>query len=103
MTLSLIIFLPTYNKQAYANAKTEYLRVIDNDTPFYKNIDDTDALFYLPFSYYVKIIGHSDDYYHVEIHGDNGHVAIDGYVPSDRLINDNLTVISPFLKLTIIF
>ncbi len=101
MTVSLIMFLPTYNKPAYATVQTEYLRVIDNTTPFYKNINDKEPVFYLPFSYYVKIIGHSGDYYHIEIHGDNGQVAIDGYVSSDRLIDDNLPVQSPYLKLSI--
>lgn len=99
--ISLIIFIPTNNKTTYADIQTEYRRVLDDTTPFYKNVYDKEPLFFLPFSYYVKIIGHSGEYYHVEIHGDNGQVAIDGYVPSKMLFEDNLPVISPYLKLTI--
>ena len=89
------------NKPVSADAQTEYLRVIDTSTPFYKNIYDNEPLFYLPFSYYVKIIGHSGDYYHIEINGDNGQVAIDGYAPAQKLFDDNLPVLSPYLELNI--
>ena len=101
ITISLISFIPSQNKSVYALTQTEYLRVIDKTTPFYKNIYDTDPLFYLPFSYYVKVIGHSGDYYHIELHGDNGQVAIDGYSPAKLLYDDDLPVLSPYLELTI--
>ncbi len=101
MTISLICLIPSQNKPVYASTQTEYLRVLDKTTPFYKNIYDTDPLFYLPFSYYVKVIGHSGDYYHIELHGDNGQVAIDGYTPAELLYDDDLPVLMPFLKLSI--
>ena len=93
--------LPQQVKPSFASTQTEYLRVIDADTPFYKNIYDDAPLFYLPFSYYVKVIRLSGEYYHVEVHGDNGQVAIDGFVPSHKLFDDDLAVTSPYLELTI--
>ncbi len=101
ITISLIMLIPNNIKPVYATYTTEYLRVIDKTTPFYKNVYDNEPLFYLPFSYYVKIIGHSGDYYHVELHGDNGQMAIDGYAPAEKLFDDSLPVLSPFLELTI--
>ena len=101
ITIGFFAVMPKLYSPVYANFQTEYMRVVDDTTPFYKNIDDNEPLFYLPFSYYVKIISHSGDYYHIEIHGDNGQVAIDGYAKSERLVYDNLPVISPYLKLNI--
>ena len=95
------MFIPNTNKPVYATKQTEYLRVLDKTTPFYKNIYDREPLFYLPFSYYVRVIGHSGDYYHIELHGDNGQVAIDGYTPAELLFDDDLTVLSPYLELSI--
>ena len=92
IALSIFTFASPFVKSANASAQTEYLRVIDKTTPFYKNVYDTTPLFYLPYSYYVKVIGLSGEYYHVELHCDNGQVAIDGYVPSERLYNDDLAV-----------
>ena len=101
IALSIFTFAEPFVKSANASAQTEYLRVIDKTTPFYKNVYDTIPLFYLPYSYYVKVINLSGEYYHVELHCDNGQVAIDGYVPSERLYNDDLAVSSPYLELTI--
>ena len=101
MTISLITLLPISNKPVHAFSTTEYLRVLDKTTPFYKNIYDREPLFYLPYSYYVKVLGHSGDYYHIELHGNNGQVAIDGYAPFELLYDDNLPVLSPYLELTI--
>ena len=101
ISISVVTLFYIDNKPVSANTQTEYLRVIDKTTPFYKNIYDSQPLFYLPFSYYVKIIGHSGDYYHIELNGDNGHVAIDGYTPAQKLFDDNLPVLSPYLELSI--
>ena len=103
LVIALSIFTSTLPcvKSANASTQTEYLRVIDKTTPFYKNVYDATPLFYLPYSYYVKVIGLSAEHYHVELHGDNGQVAIDGYVPLDRLFDDDLAVNFPYLELTI--
>ena len=106
ITVSLIILFPYYtsaqsNKPVYANIQTEYLRVLDKTTPFYKNVYDSQPLFFLPFSYYVKVLGLSGEYYHIELHGNNGQIAIDGYAPCQKLFDDDLAVSFPYLELTI--
>ena len=80
---------------------SEYLRVITDDTPFYSNKTDTDPLFFLPYTYYVKVINKDDAFAHVEVYGDDGFAALDGYVPTAFLFSDNLQVLSPYLNLTV--
>ncbi len=83
---------------AYANSA--YLRVITEDTPFYKNVFDVSPLFYLPYTYYVKVLGEEQDFYHVEVYGyDNA--GLDGYVPKTFLFDDGLEVKLPYLTLNI--
>jgi len=98
LTLSISFFPFAINADVYAD--TGYLRVITNDTPFYKNSGDTSPLFYLPYTYYVKVIEDGDKFVHVEWNGDKC-AAIDGYVPKDALFNDNLSVTDPFAFMTI--
>lgn len=76
---------------------TEYRRVIDDKTGFYGSVMDAIPLFYLPYTYYVKVLGEAGEFTHVEIHGEGGRAALDGYVYADRLFKDNLLVSSPFL------
>ena len=80
---------------------TEYLRVITEDTPFYRNTTDTQPLFYLPYTYYVKSLGVVDEFTHVEVYGGDGKVALDGFVPTVFLFQDGQEVLSPYLHLTI--
>ncbi|MBE5737405.1 MAG: hypothetical protein E7348_03300 [Clostridiales bacterium] len=82
-------------------AQSTYLRVINNETPFYQNVNDTEPCFYLPYTYYVKVLDNFESLTHVEIHGKNGIAGIDGYVPTDDLFDDGLEVINPFLCLDI--
>ena len=78
-----------------------YLRVINNSTPFYKSPTDTNALFFLPYTYYVKVISTENAYVHVECYGSGDSIAIDGYVPTGILFEDNLPVKNPYLDLTV--
>ncbi len=80
---------------------SEYLRVITDDTPFFSNVTDVEPLFFLPYTYYVKVISKNDAFTHVEVYGDDGFAAIDGYVPTEYLFHDNLKVLSPYLNLTV--
>lgn len=77
-----------------------YLRVITDDTPFYQYPNQENCLFYLPYTYYVKVLGEDGDMLHVECFGDNL-TAIDGYVPSNLLFDDDLTVVSPYVDITL--
>lgn len=83
-------------------ATSNYMRVINNETPFYQTPEDTKPLFYLPYTYYVKVLGQTDQFTHVEIHGNDGVLALDGYVPSHLLFADGLSVDKPYLSLDLI-
>ena len=63
---------------------TEYRRVIDDETGFYSSVMDANPLFYLPYTYYVKVLGEAGEFTHVEIHGEGGRAALDGYVYADQ-------------------
>ncbi len=82
-------------------AQSEYRRVINNNTPFYKSTLDEKPLFYLPYTYYVKVINQNNNFCHVEINGENGRTAIDGFVPTEQLFYDGQEVLSPYLNLYI--
>lgn len=93
-------FTPPINKVSADSG--EYARVITEDTPFYVNLIDDTPLFYLPYTYYVKIISYADGFYHVSCYDSVGLTALDGYVPKDYLFFEEVDVPSPYvdLKLT---
>ncbi len=82
-------------------AQTEYRRVINSTTPFYKSTLDKKPLFYLPYTYYVKVINQTGNFCHVEINGESGQTAMDGFVPTEQLFYDGQEVIAPYLNLYI--
>ena len=97
--LSLIFLVPL---PYLASAKTaEYRRVITDDTPFYSDESGQNTLFFLPYTYYVKVLGESGEFLHVECYGQGQTPALDGFVPKDALYNDGLEVSLPYLNLTI--
>ncbi len=100
-TIILIIYLSPL-QTAKANSQGLYLRVITEDTPFYLSEDEKTPLFYLPYTYYVKIIKENVDFYHVEYYGENGKLSIDGYVPKDMLFDDRLSASTRFPNVNII-
>ena len=82
-------------------ADAEYLRIVNNNTPFYTSTTDTEPLFYLPYTYYVKVLGNDSAFIHVECVIDNVSPAIDGFVPTGLLFEDNLAVHQPYVNLKI--
>lgn len=80
--------------KAYAIESGEYLRIITDDTPFYDDKTAETPLFYLPYTYYVRVLSRGELFSHVE-YGSGG-AAIDGFVPTDKLFYDGLTVENPF-------
>lgn len=84
-----------------AENTTQYLRVINSETPFYSDTINADELFYLPYTYYVKVIGSTADYYHVECFGDGDSAMLDGFVPIEMLFKDDLPLENPYLSQTI--
>lgn len=90
-------FLPA--KSAYA--EVSYLRIINENTPFYSKSTDSKPLFFLPYTYYVKVLETGADYTHVECKPSGNAPAIDGYVPSDMLFSDGLTVTEPYVNVNV--
>ena len=82
-------------------AESPYLRIIDNTTPFYSNTFATTPVFFLPYSYYVKVLGESGEYYHVEYCGENNINSIDGFVPKSMLYEDDLSASYRYPSITI--
>jgi len=100
--LSLITFFPSSLNMASASTlRGSYLRVIDDKTPFYRSPYDTSPLFYLPYTYYVKVLGTEQGYLHVECYGNQTTPLIDGYVPESLLFDDGLSVVNPYLSLSV--
>ncbi len=94
-----IIISPT-NASAKGSSQN-YLRVITTATPFYADFDGQNLLFYLPYTYYVKVLSLGETLSHVECYGDNDTPAIDGYAPTEMLFSDGLEVDNPYPHLTI--
>ena len=105
LILSIICFTaslyPTA-KPVKASAGTKFLRVISTETPFYKNIGDEQPLFFLPYTYYVKVIDKDEDYTHVEFSSQLNSITLDGFVPTGLLFDDNLSVLSPYPAVPIV-
>lgn len=93
--LALLSNSPAENPlKVYAIEGGEYLRIITGDTPFYADKSAETPLFYLPYTYYVRVINRGELFSHVE-YGSGG-AAIDGFVPTDKLFYDGLSVEKPF-------
>lgn len=84
------------------SANTDYRRIITEDTPFYSDASGTNLLFYLPYTYYVKVLEQGEFYSHVECFGTGSLIAIDGYVPTSKLFDDGLPVQNPYMEKEII-
>ena len=98
--LSLTFLLLPVNVYALQN-DCEYRRIITKDTPFYSNSNGTNLLFYLPYTYYVKVLEQGKIFSHVEIYGENYIPVIDGYTLTDKLFDDGLSVIDPYPTITL--
>ncbi|MBO4251940.1 MAG: hypothetical protein J5911_04705 [Clostridia bacterium] len=79
---------------ARAEITSEYLRVVTEDTPFYADKAADEPLFYLPYTYYVRVKEYGEVFTHIEYA--HGGKALDGYAPTDKLFYDGLEVDSPF-------
>ncbi len=84
-----------------AAEQSGYLRVITEDAPFFADSGGHDLLFYLPYTYYVKALDSGTYFTHVEIDPENG-AAIDGYVPTEKLFYDGLSVTSAYPEINVV-
>lgn len=98
-----IVFNISFNARPVIGAglNTLYMRVITEDTPFYSDKSGTDLLFYLPYTYYVRILSADTVMAHIECYGDNGSLTLDGYAPVDMLFDDGLSVTTPYPTVTV--
>ncbi len=81
--------------------QSEYYRIVDSETPFFSDNLGQNLLFYLPYTYYVKMLENGGEFSHVECYGEGNTALIDGYVPSEKLFCDGLKTTSPYLSLDI--
>lgn len=100
MILIVILVSPIQPRSANADAGDFYMRVITADTPFYSNANGSNLLFYLPYTYYVKILSRDTVMTRVEVYGGET-AAIDGYAPTSMLFKDGLEVKNPYVNLEI--
>ena len=77
-----------------------YARIITEDTPFYSDPAGINMLFYLPYTYYVRVLDTGETLSHVECYG-TGAAALDGYVPTDMLFYDGQSVQAPYANVTV--
>ena len=89
---ALPLFNPNYSARAEEGGV--YLRITSDDAPFYSGKTAESPLFYLPYTYYVRVISRGELFTYVE-YGSGG-AAIDGYVPTEKLFFDGLTVENPY-------
>lgn len=102
VSVAVIIFLFSIsNVLPVYSTENEYRRIITHDTPFYKDSAGIDFMFNLPYTYYVKILDHGEVLSHVEIYGTSNIPVLDGYVPTNALYNDGLSVSEPYANLTL--
>ena len=100
--LSTFIFVFTHSpSNVFALSQVEFKRVMTDDTPFYTDESASELLFYLPNTYYVKILSENNGLAHVECFNGGLAPALDGYVPSEFLVENPLYSGNPFLNLTI--
>lgn len=98
--ICLFLLVPKEVNLVFADSNT-YLRVINSDTPFYSDQEGENFMFYLPYTYYVKVLRQDVDFTYVECYGQGLTPAIDGYVPTSLLYEDGQTVENPYLCLNV--
>lgn len=97
ITIITILIIPIPLKSTAKADSNQYGRVTDDITPFFVDESATDLLFYLPYTYYVKVLSVDGLIAHIEF----GDIAIDGYTFADKLFFDDQVVTSPYPTLTL--
>lgn len=99
ITCFFIGFVPNKNLTRI-NAEEAYLRVLEENVFFYSSPEEDTAVFILPYSYYVKKIGVSGEYYHVECFGLGNTPMLDGFVKIEDVTPSDGTSL-PYLSYSI--
>lgn len=96
-----LIASPIFRTKTLAFADTNYLRVINSNTPFFRDSNMQSLVFNLPYTYYVKVLSVNGDTAHIECYGQTGTIAMDGYTTYSSLYKDDLNTNNPYLSLSI--
>lgn len=101
--VALLVFLAAATAPpARARAYDSFGRAIERDVGFYKDPQASELLFYLPFTYYVRIAEKGETVSRAELFaGDYSTPAIDGYVYTDSLYYDGTSPETPYCELTL--
>lgn len=100
--LALFLFAAAFPPPQKAAALAAYGRVIERDVGFYKDPQAEELLFYLPYTYYVKIEDGGESIVRAELFGSGYSTpAIDGYVYADELYFEEDPPVSPFFEKTL--
>ncbi|MCQ2399160.1 MAG: hypothetical protein MJ072_01480 [Clostridia bacterium] len=84
-----------------AKADDNYLRVINEDVGFYASVYDESPLFFLPCSFFVRKVGESGEFVHVECFGvGENSPMLDGFVYKSELVKSD-DVYDPFLSFNV--
>ncbi|PWM70537.1 MAG: hypothetical protein DBX59_10665 [Bacillota bacterium] len=96
------IFAATASPPIKTDALSAYGRAIERDVGFYKDPQAKELLFYLPYTYYVKIDEKSETISRAELFsGGYSTPAIDGYVYTADLYYEADAPVSPFFEKTL--
>lgn len=98
----LLTALPLAGVTAAHAAETKYGRALHADIGFYKDNAGSELLFFLPYSYYVKVLVEGEPYSLVECHNADGKTTkIVGYVLTENLYFDGTLPMNPYLDLAV--
>lgn len=81
----------------------KYARILDKEVGFYKTTLESTPLFFLPYSYYVKIIEKGEVFSKVECFGESSLApCLEGFVLNEFLVEEEyLETFSPYLSFSI--
>jgi hypothetical protein len=100
LALFIILTIQTTALPAFANTSDNYYRITERGVYFNASPSPNSALFELPTTYYVKKIGETGDYYHVECFGNSTQTPLlDGYVLKSAVTESPAT--DPYLTFSV--
>lgn len=100
LIICLFLITPTYKNISVSAENHSYLRIIESELPFFADENGVEFMFFLPYTYYVKLLERGEILCKIEYGSQNG-TALVGYVPTSGLFEDNLSVTNPYPNLKI--
>ncbi|MBQ3596602.1 MAG: hypothetical protein II988_02170 [Clostridia bacterium] len=84
-----------------ADTNDVYYRVITDDVGFFSKREDKLPAFYLPKSYFVRLVDDYGEFLHVECFGSQLSPTLDGYVLASQVVLYKEQLSSPYLDLSV--